>query len=108
MVVLRGLGELFLRISIFDPGERQERLRNDPSESQENWKFELWDASGGLRETRNPSNRLAGAKENSRPSVRRKGCKIPWAAWTSQTAAFHSPGISPLLSMRFLAATASV
>ena len=63
MVVLRGLGELFLRISIFDPGERQERLRNDPSESQENWKFELWDASGGLRETRNPSNRLAGAKE---------------------------------------------
>ena len=91
MVVLRGLGELFLRISIFDPGERQERLRNDPSESQENPKFELWDASGGLRETRNPSNRLAGAMEkplDSRPSVRRKGCKIPWAAWTSQIAAF--------------------
>ena len=46
MVVLRGLGELFLKFSIFDTGERQERLRNDPSESQENWKFELQGASG--------------------------------------------------------------
>ena len=78
MVVLRGLGELFLRISIFDPGERQERLRNDPSESQENWKFELWDASGGLRETRTPSNRLAGAMEKDIPGhpLGREGFKI--------------------------------
>ena len=70
MVVLRGLGELFSRISIFDlrePGERQERLRNDPSESQKNSKFELQGASGGLRETRNPSNRLAAAMEKDIP-----------------------------------------
>ena len=54
------------------------------------------------------SARWRDGKGYSRPSVRRKGCKIPWAAWTSQTAAFHCPGISPLLSMRFLAATASI
>ena len=56
-----------LRSSQEQPRDLQKQLESDKNEFQKNRKFELQDASGGLRETRNPSNRLAGAMEKDIP-----------------------------------------
>ena len=66
-----------LRSSQEQPRDLQKQLENDKNEFQKNRKFELQDASGGLQETRNPSNRLAGAKEKDitplRPPLEQEG-----------------------------------